>query len=196
MRFFSLFSMAIKSGIFEWNSPCGGWWWVIVHSASMYTPIRACARVRFVCVCVKISTYTCSLYTRVEYNIIYIIYYICIYIYIYICVCVRVWMRFIIHYLLASLFMCLSIYLFISVCAHTAVRLVHAHFTQSPSLSSPGTSLPATLDVGSSMPLSNASCSRCRIRRPGTVVEPNPPSKPISKIQKGYTYDINIYIYI
>ena len=100
-----------------------------------------------------------------------------------------------------SLFTCffiyLSIYLFISVCAHTAVRLVHAHFhahfTQSPSLSSPDTSLPATLDVGSSMPLSNASCSRCRIRRPGTV-EPNPPSKPISKIQKGYTYDINIYI--
>ena len=68
MRFFSLFSMAIKSGIFEWNSPCGGWWWVIVHSASMYTPICACARVRSVCVCVcvKISTYTCSLYIRVE----------------------------------------------------------------------------------------------------------------------------------
>ena len=44
----------------------------IVHSASMYTPICACARVRSVCVCVcvKISTYTCSLYTRVEYYII------------------------------------------------------------------------------------------------------------------------------
>ena len=71
--------------------------------------------------------------------------------------------------------------LFLCVCAHAAVCLVHAHVTQSPSLSAHGTSLPTTLDVGSSMPLSNASCSRCWIRRPGS----EPTNWPILKIQKG-----------
>ena len=164
----------------------------------MYTPICACARVRSVCVCVSRFLLT-HVHSTHAWNIIYIYYILYIYILyvyiIYMCVCVCGCVLLFIIYLL--LYLCVYLYLFISVCAHTAVRLVHAHFTQSPSLSSPGTSLPATLDVGSSMPLSNASCSRCRIRRPGTVVEPNPPSKPISKIQKGYTYDINIiYIYI
>ena len=132
MRFFSLFSMAIKSGIFEWNSPCGGWWWVIVHSASMYTPICACARVRSVCVCVcvKISTYTCSLYTRVEYNIIYIlyiiyiiyilyIYIICIY-YIYVCVCACVDAFY--YSLFTCFFIYVSIYLSIYFCVCTHSR--------------------------------------------------------------------------
>ena len=108
MRFFSLFSMAIKSGIFEWNSPCGGWWWVIVHSASMYTPICACARVRSVCVCVCQDFYLHMFTLHTRGIIIY---------YIYVCVCVCGCVLLFIIYLLLYLFVYLSIYF--CVCTHS-----------------------------------------------------------------------------